>query len=251
MLGYRNGLRRKATAIPNTDRLDFSKYQSINKEDPLVKIETTDNILIEPCGRSRTTGKANGTEITLPDHPEYNGVYVRSELASRLRTAAESVDGKYRLVVRAGHRPIEVQRRILVDCADDYRKDHPEVSDEAALDHARDFVSDPDVTLPPHVCGAAVDVEVLDAATGQLLDFGTKINDDTEKSAIYYPDLTDEQKSNRLMLTTAMLDAGLASCKPEWWHFSYGDQIWRGSTAKKIACIARSISSRARYLASF
>ena len=28
------------------------------------------------------------------------------------------------------------------------------------------------------------------------------------------------------MLVSAMLDAGLASCKTEWWHFSYGDQLW-------------------------
>lgn len=94
------------------------------------------------------------------------------------------------------------------------------------MEHARDFVSDPDTTLPPHVCGAAVDVDILDVGAGELLDFGSKINDDTEQSYLYYPNLTDEQKNNRLMLTTVMLDAGFASCTPEWWHFSYGDQIW-------------------------
>jgi D-alanyl-D-alanine dipeptidase len=105
-------------------------------------------------------------------------------------------------------------------------KDHPGLSKEKALEHAREFVSDPDLTLPPHVCGAAVDVDVIDRTNGQLLDFGSKLNADTEKTILYCPDLTEDQKSNRLMLVTAMLDAGLASCMSEWWHFSYGDQIW-------------------------
>jgi D-alanyl-D-alanine dipeptidase len=94
----------------------------------------------------------------------------------------------------------------------DYIATHPEVSDEEALDHAREFVSDPDITLPPHVCGAAVDVDVLET--------------DNESSYLYYPGLTEVQKAHRLMLVRAMLDAGLASCMTEWWHFSYGDQLW-------------------------
>lgn len=142
------------------------------------------------------------------------------------KPAANALNTSHRLVIRAGHRPIEVQRRILIDCADDYKQDNSGASDEEALGHAREFVSDPDLTLPPHVCGAAVDVDVLDITTSQLLDFGSKLNDDTEKSFLYYPDLTEEQKANRLMLVTVMLDAGLASCMPEGWHFSYGDQIW-------------------------
>lgn len=88
------------------------------------------------------------------------------------------------------------------------------------------FVSDPEISLPPHVCGAAIDVEILDVSTGELLDFGSKMDDDDERSFLNYPNLTDKQKENRLTLLKAMLDAGFASCKTEWCHFSYGDQIW-------------------------
>lgn len=210
----------------SVERIDFSKYQSINKNDPLVRIETDGKIIVEPCWTIEDDWEGKRYKDYIATHPEYDGVYVRSELASRLEKAANSLDTAYKLVVRAGHRPIEVQKRILTDCADDYKRDHPEVSDTEALEHARDFVSDPDLTLPPHVCGAAVDVTVRNTSTGKLLDFGSEINDDNEKSFIYYPHLTQEQKNNRLMLVTAMLGAGMASCMPEWWHFSYGDQIW-------------------------
>ena len=219
-------LQQKLERSRSNERIDFSKYQSAGKDDPLVKIETSEKILVEPCWTLEDDWEGQRYRDYIAEHPEYNAVYVRSELATRLQNAADALEGNYQLVIRAGHRPIEVQKRILIDCANDYKKDHPGTSDEEALEHARTFVSDPDIKLPPHVCGAAVDVDVLDTETGKLLDFGSKLNDDTEKSFLYYPDLTQEQKDNRLMLVMAMLEAGLASCKPEWWHFSYGDQIW-------------------------
>lgn len=219
-------LQDKLQRSKSTERLDFTKYQSVGKDDPLVEIVSSNKILVEPCWTVEDDWEGKRYREYIAVHPEYNTVYVRSELATRLQAASSALDDKYQLVIRAGHRPVEVQRRILIDCADDYKQDNPEVSDEEALEHAREFVSDPDLTLPPHVCGAAVDVDVLDTITGKLLDFGSKLNDDTEKSFLYYPNLTDEQKNNRLMLVTVMLDAGLASCMPEWWHFSYGDQIW-------------------------
>jgi D-alanyl-D-alanine dipeptidase len=210
----------------SSERLDFSKYQSTNKDDPLVQINTSEKILVEPCWTLEDDWEGKRYKDYIAEHPDYDSVYVRSELASRLQVAANALDKKYRLVIRAGHRPIEVQKRILIDSAKDYVEDHPGTSEEEALEHAREFVSDPDITLPPHVCGAAVDVDVLDTTDEKLLDFGSELNDDTEKSFLYYPDLTLEQKDNRLILVTVMLDAGLASCMPEWWHFSYGDQIW-------------------------
>lgn len=219
-------LEEKLQRSRSTEHLDFSKYQSVGKDDPLVELVSNDKILVEPCWTLEDDWEGQRYKDYIAEHPNYKGVYVRSELASRLQTAADALDDKYRLVIRAGHRPVEVQRKILIDCANDYKEDNPSTSDEEALEHAREFVNDPDLTLPPHVCAAAVDVDVLDNTTGQLLDFGSKLNDDNEKSYLYYPNLTQEQKDNRLMLVTAMLDTGMASCMPEWWHFSYGDQIW-------------------------
>jgi len=219
-------LKEKLQRSRSTEKIDFSKYQSVDKDDPLTQIHTSDKILVEPYWTLENDWEGERYADYIAEHPDYIGVFVRSEFASRLLVAAESLDNKYRLVIRAGHRPIEVQRRLLKDCANEFKTDNPGVTDEDALEHARTFVNDPDITLPPHVCGAAVDVDVLDASTGQLLDFGSKVNDDNEKSFLYYPDLTKEQKDNRLMLVKAMLNAGLASCKPEWWHFSYGDQVW-------------------------
>ncbi len=147
-------------------------------------------------------------------------------MATRLQAAAGSLDEQHRLVIRAGHRPIEVQRKLLEECAKEYKDENPDATDADALEHARTFISDPGITLPPHVCAAAVDVYIADAQSRKPLDFGAKINDDSDETFLYYPDLTAEQKSNRLILVKAMLGAGFASCMPEWYHFSYGDQVW-------------------------
>lgn len=219
-------LNEKLQRSKSTESIDFSKYQSINKPDPLIKIESYNKILVEPNWTLVDDWEGQRYADYIAKHPSYDGVYLRSEVAERLRSAAKNLDNRYKLVVRAGHRPIEVQRRILVECAEEYKEEHPELTKVEALEHARDFVSDPDITLPPHVCAAAVDVDVIDTETGELLDFGSEMNDDTDQSFLYYPNLTDEQKNNRQILLRAMLDAGFASCMPEWWHFSYGDQVW-------------------------
>jgi len=219
-------LKEKIQRSESTERIDFTKYQSIDKNDPLVKIATNNKVVVEPCWTLEDDWEGEYYRRYIASNPSYDGVYVRSELAKRLEIAAESLENRYKLVVRAGHRPTEVQRTIFLECAKDYEEEHPGISKEAALEHARTFVSDPDLTLPPHVCGAAVDVELLDTETEELLDFGSKINDDSEKSFLHYPNLTIEQNDNRRLLLTAMLEAGFASCMPEWWHFSYGDQVW-------------------------
>jgi D-alanyl-D-alanine dipeptidase len=219
-------LEEKLLRSRSNESVDFSKFQSINKKDPLIKMVSSDKILVFPNWTVLGDFEGNMYADYISKHPEYDGIYVRSELLKRVERAAQSLTKPHKLVIRAGHRPIAVQKRLLKECAADYKKDNPDVSDEEALEHARDFVSDPDITLPPHVCGAAVDVEIIDSTTGKYLDFGSTMNDDNEKSFLYCPDLTETQKANRLMLVKVMLNAGLASCKTEWWHFSYGDQLW-------------------------
>jgi len=219
-------LEKKLQKSRSTESIDFSKYQSIGINDPLIKIVDSNKIVVAP--NWTITGDFEGQMYAdyIAEHPEYDGIYVRSELLNRIELAANILSNPYKLVIRAGHRPIDVQKRLLKECSAEYKKDNPGISEKDALNHARTFVSDPDITLPPHVCGAAVDVEIVDATTGILLDFGSTMDDDNERSFLYYSDLTDNQKANRLMLVTVMLKAGLASCKTEWWHFSYGDQIW-------------------------
>ena len=208
------------------ERIKFSEIGCINKTDELVKIESSDRITVEPVWTLKDDFEGGMYADYITEHPEYDGIYVRTELAKRLTQAANSLDKKYKLVVRAGHRPLEVQKRLLKECMQDYKDEHPSVSNAEALEHARTFVSDPDISFPPHCCAAAIDVDVLDVDKNELVDFGSPMNLDDDISYLHYDKITPEQRQNRLLLLATMLDAGFASTPFEWWHFSYGDQVW-------------------------
>ena len=208
------------------ERIDYTKIGFSELDDPLVKVESSDKVMVEPVWTLEGDFEGGMYADYIAEHPEYDGIYVRSELLKHLEKAAESLDDRYRLVVRAGHRPLDVQRRLLKDCMQDYKDDHPEATDQEALEHARTFVSDPDNSQPPHCCGAAIDVELFDADSNKLVDFGSAMNVDDDISYLHYDQITPEQKENRMLLLRTMLEQGLASVAFEWWHFSYGDQTW-------------------------
>jgi D-alanyl-D-alanine dipeptidase len=94
-------------------------------------------------------------------------------------------------------------------------------------------------TPPPHSTGAAVDVTLVDAE-GQPVDMGSPID---ELSVRSYPDhfaplpgeMAGEMEgdpahasyhTHRCLLRTAMQAAGFRQHPQEWWHFSWGDQLW-------------------------
>ena len=219
-------LREKIERSKSRERIDFSQIGCTNQDDPLVLAKPSGMIIIEPVWTLAGDFEGGMYADYIAEHPEYNGVYVRSGLLERLEKAASLLDRRYKLVVRAGHRPLAVQKRLLKECMEDYMADHPDVSKREALEHARTFVSDPDTSLPPHCCGAPVDVDVLESGADRLVDFGSPVNVDDDISYLHYEGISGIAKENRLMLLGAMLDAGLASTPFEWWHFSYGDQVW-------------------------
>ncbi len=210
----------------STERIDYSVIDCLNLPDPLVELKPSEHIMVEPYWTIEGDFEGDRYSDYMAEHPEYSGVYIRPELLTRVEKAAESLGPKYKLVIRAGHRPVAVQRRLLVDCVQDYKDDNPGVSDEDALAHARIFVSDPDTSLPPHCCGSAIDVDMFDTEAEKYVDFGSPNGADDERSYLHYDGITPEQKESRMTLLSAMLDQGLASTAFEWWHFSYGDETW-------------------------
>ena len=83
---------------------------------------------------------------------------------------------------------------------------------------------------PPHSTGAAVDVTLVDG-DGTAISMGSPIDEPSPRS---YPNhfansmLSAEQvyHHNRQLLRTIMCEAGFCQHPNEWWHFSYGDQMW-------------------------
>lgn len=83
---------------------------------------------------------------------------------------------------------------------------------------------------PPHSTGAAVDVTLIDQ-NGTAIAMGSPIDEPSPRS---YPNhfadsqLPAEQTyhRHRQLLQSIMCNAGFCQHPNEWWHFSYGDQMW-------------------------
>ena len=97
-------------------------------------------------------------------------------------------------------------------------------------------------TPPPHSTGAAVDLTLANINC-EPLDLGCEIDFiGPESSPDFYsresfgtPDSELVFHRRRTLLFSVMNQAGFAQHPNEWWHFSYGDQLWSWLTNKTIA----------------
>jgi D-alanyl-D-alanine dipeptidase len=92
---------------------------------------------------------------------------------------------------------------------------------------------------PPHSTGGALDVCLSDKE-GNLVEMGSIVDQMDETSN---PDFYENKKnpeaiiwnSRRNLLREVMNKFGFAQHPNEWWHFSYGDQLWAWKNKKANA----------------
>ncbi len=153
---------------------------------------------------------------------------VRAGLAERLVRAAESLPDELRLLIVEGYRPVELQEKYFNQYAAALPKQYPGITESEIHSLASRYVAPP-FDIPPHCAGAAVDL-TLAWADGTELDMGTQINASPEDSGgrcyVHSLEISQEQRSNRILLISALRSAGLVNYPTEWWHWSYGDRYW-------------------------
>jgi zinc D-Ala-D-Ala dipeptidase len=187
------------------------------------------------CGE-RLVDVRHVSSLLVDDRKQHDSAdtfaYLREGVLDRLLTAESSLPQGLRLLFVEGYRPPLLQRRYFDEYAAKLRADHPEWSAGEVQSATSRFVSPPEIA--PHSAGAAVDLTLANAA-GHELDLGTRINATPEESAgacyTHAANITNEARSLRHILSTAMTDAGLINYPTEWWHWSYGDRYWALMTA--------------------
>lgn len=75
-----------------------------------------------------------------------------------------------------------------------------------------------------HTRGAAVDLTIIDKKTGKELDMGSGFDYFGNPSHPTYPNLTEKQRANRLLLRNLMMEAGFKPYSKEWWHFGLKEE---------------------------
>jgi D-alanyl-D-alanine dipeptidase len=188
---------------------------------------------------------------------------LRSGVIERLQRAQQQLREKrpgWRLAIFDAWRPLEVQaymveHTIAAECAR-LRIDAAVASPqrEAVLAEVGRFWAPPSAdpaTTPPHSTGAAIDLTLADASDA-VVEMGSEIDalgavsepDHYLKVADGLPDGELRRQvlcwhGHRLLLAEAMAAAGFVCHPNEWWHFSWGDQLWAWRSGQPQACYGR------------
>ena len=85
-------------------------------------------------------------------------------------------------------------------------------------------------TPPPHSTGAAIDLTLIDK-TGTVINMGSDIDEISPRSyPAHFADSAEPSgqtyHQNRQLLSDVMQSADFRQHPNEWWHFSWGDQLW-------------------------
>ena len=208
--------------IPAWDEApDWGRLPIVECGEPLVALPTD--------GRGGVRVRALYAEQGIPHAPQT--VSVREGVRQRLYQAARSLPHGVALVVFDGYRPLAVQQYLYDSFYADAARERPELTDEALRAYIGQFVArpvaDPD-RPPPHRTGGAVDVYLIDTATGEPLPMGTDADEISAASATHYFETTGEEpyRANRRLLYHALAGAGFANYRGEWWHYEWGNQRW-------------------------
>lgn len=84
----------------------------------------------------------------------------------------------------------------------------------------RQFLADPK-TGSVHNRGCAVDLSMVDLTTGLEVEMPSLFDEMTERSYIDYEGGTENQRRNRSLLSSAMLNNDFTPIKTEWWHYNH------------------------------
>ncbi len=180
--------------------------------------------------------------------------YLRQGVLERLIMAQAMLQQQYptwRIQIFDAYRPIVVQQ-FMVDHAFQQLLNQRQLqqatlstaAQQALWEEVYQFWAVPShdpATPPPHSTGAAIDVTLIDGA-GQPVAMGGVIDELSPRShPAYYATSSEPQhqhwQQQRQLLATVMGSAGFLRHPNEWWHFSYGDQMWAWLTRQDSSAV--------------
>lgn len=177
---------------------------------------------------------------------------IRKTVAEKLAIINSKIEAfGLELFVFDGFRPLAVQNYFYYQWVPQYlrsiypHKDEEWIKKEAGSYWAKGAHNQKDLlaSIPPHSTGGAVDLTLCFKESGHLLEMGSIFDDISDISHTSYFEENQNPKSftvtealkNRRLLYHLMISEGFSSHPKEWWHFSYGDQMWALISEKQKA----------------
>ena len=188
-------------AVVNTAELPIVRDRAL-ADSLLVDVRTLDpTIRVD----ARYATAANFTGAPLPGY-EANRALLRREAAAALVRAQRALEpAGLGLLVWDAYRPVRATDAMV---------------DWTRRMNREDLLRDGYIaSRSRHNLGLAVDLTLVDLATGHPLDMGTGF--DTFSAAAHAANATGAVAANRARLRTALETVGFAPYAEEWWHFSW------------------------------
>ena len=177
---------------------------------------------------------------------------LREEVVKRLikvNNFLKLKDNRFHLLIYDSWRPIEVQEfmfnrafsmeceRLNIDASVNDMGRYPLIQKKVEKFWA--YPSFDERFPPPHSTGGALDLTFADKC-GNIVDMGSDIDQMDEKAIPdFYKNIEEEKaiifNNRRNLLKEIMIEFGFAQHPNEWWHFSYGDQLWAWKNKKASA----------------
>ena len=147
----------------------------------------------------------NFTGAALPGYLA-NRAYLRREAAAALARVQRDLRGRgLGIKIFDAYRPVRATLA-MVDWTE--RANRPDLLKDGYI-----------ASRSRHNLGLAIDLTLIDLATGRELEMGTPF--DTFSAAAHTANASGDVAANRQLLKSAMERAGFANYDQEWWHFSF------------------------------
>ncbi|HPI47799.1 MAG TPA: M15 family metallopeptidase [Hyphomonadaceae bacterium] len=211
-----------------------------------VRIDFDGVLANEACLEVRGAGIAGDNHYNTPRNPPYYlsvpgsiaELYLRTSVATKLgQVNARLKPLGIEVYLFDAWRPQAIQRYFHDVWFPEWLvKQQPHLAGQALVDEVEKYWAAPTAgqsSPSPHSTGAALDLTLTFSDTRQPLFMGGIFDDLTEEAwtdgfertqAISMSDA--EARANRRLLYWAMTEAGFANNPTEWWHYSWGDQLW-------------------------
>lgn len=166
-----------------------------------------------------------GLESVLTSSQVTDSFYARASVCSFLETAASKLPSGYRLLIIEAYRSPERQRFLWNEALALVRGRQPNLSNEELEKQARRFVAQPSKRIGGHQTGGAIDLTLADDKGNELF-LGTRVQEFNKQTHTRAWRISKEAKRLRGILKNVMTSVGFINYPGEWWHFTYGDQMW-------------------------
>jgi D-alanyl-D-alanine dipeptidase len=165
-------------------------------------------VALDPTIRLDIQYASTKNEFGRPFYPEARAFLQRSAAEALVRVNKALKEYGYALLVFDGYRPWRVTKQFW----------------DLTPDDKKVFVANPK-SGSRHNRGCAVDLSIVDLATGKEADMGGAYDEMSKRSYVTYEDGPRDALKRRDILRNAMEKEGFFVYPWEWWHFDFKD--WR------------------------